>query len=450
MRTWLVVCAALSLAVACLPGQGTAQNAGQERKELIAVMDLQAVQASPAEAQALSDRLREVMLKTGRFKLVERSQIDQVLNEQALQQAACTSQECAVQVGRILGVRKLVVGKVVKVSDKVWLLSAVLLDVESAETLRAESVRHKGDYFALMDVRVREIGQLMAAPAEAAPVVVASAETQAMSTAPTAPAAGLPDSGMLSGEQIRVLVTGNVLTGAGSKDKWTVRYEPDGSAVLQDRKVSDSGRWWVQQDKLCTKWSKVREGKVGCSGVRRESGPNFVLVGGDRERPATAQHLPQAGAGGRTYRLAVFPGLFTGQYVSRTSNGRPNAEWIVKGMRDALVRDNRMDVAFSYYEGFGIPAITHRVSEDRTWKGLLFKEVDRDYVRTWARDLKADAALAVSVSIPGNGGPLEVYLYDALRDRWYEHAGRWQAGKLGQDIKAAIGQVVTEFKERNP
>ncbi|HEX9842442.1 MAG TPA: hypothetical protein VGC20_06815, partial [bacterium] len=105
---------------------------------------------------------------------------------------------------------------------------------------------------------------------------------------------------------------------------------------------------------------------------------------------------------------------------------------------------------FSYYEGFGIPAVTHRVSEDRTWKGLLFKEVDRDYVRAWARDFKVDAALMLSVSIPGNGGPVDVYLYDARKDRWYEHSGRWESGKLSQGIKAAVGEVMTEFKERNP
>ena len=115
-----------------------------------------------------------------------------------------------------------------------------------------------------------------------------------------------------------------------------------------------------------------------------------------------------------------------------------------------MERDNRLDVTFSYYEGFGVPASTHRVSEDRTWKGLLFKEVDRDYVRAWARDLKVDAALTVSVSIPGGGDPVEAYLYDALRDRWYQHSTRWESGKLVPGIKGAVNTVLTEFKERNP
>jgi hypothetical protein len=161
MRRFQTMLGALCLALLFCGPFADAQEVKDER-ELVAVMDLQAVQATPAEVQALTDRLREVLHKSGRFKLVERGQMDAVLNEQALQQTGCTSQECAVQVGRILGVRKLVVGKVVKVSDEVWLLSAALVDVETAETLRAESVRHKGDYFALMDERVREIGEKMA------------------------------------------------------------------------------------------------------------------------------------------------------------------------------------------------------------------------------------------------------------------------------------------------
>ena len=150
----------MAVVAICLIAPATWGQAGGPRKppqETIAVMDLQAVGATPAEAQALTDRLREVLFESGRFVLVDRSQMDAVLNEQALQQTGCTSQECAVQVGRVLGVRKLVTGKVVKIGADIWLLSATLVDVETAQTLKATSVRHKGDYFALMDQRVAEI-----------------------------------------------------------------------------------------------------------------------------------------------------------------------------------------------------------------------------------------------------------------------------------------------------
>jgi Curli production assembly/transport component CsgG len=352
MRLFRVVLAALCLGLACLPAEVPAQTAPAkpargDGRELIAVMDLQAVGATPAEAQALSDRMREVLLKTGHFKLVERSQMDQVLNEQALQQTGCTSQECAVQVGRILGVRKLVVGKVVKVSEEVWLLSALLVDVESAETLRAESVRHKGDFFSLMDDQVREIGEKMAEPN-------APAEVAAVTTAPASPEPSAPPP---------------VTRGRGSADP---------------------------------------------------------------------------------YRLALFPGLFGGQAIDTMKNGRSNRDWIVYGIQRALMSDPRLLVTFSYYDGFGTQRVTYKVREDDTWKGLVFKEPDKDYVRSWARDLQVDAVLAVTATISGNDGPVNAYVYDAIKNRWYEHSGHWATGQLVPTVTRIVRETIAEFKDRNP
>ncbi len=137
---------------------------GAPAKELIAVLDFDIVGGSKAEASAVTDRLREEMLKTGQVTLVDRSQIEAVLNEQALQQA-CTSSECAVQVGRILGVRRMVAGKVTKISDTLWQISAQVVDVETTETLRAETVTHEGRFLDLLLSGVSELAGKLAGAA---------------------------------------------------------------------------------------------------------------------------------------------------------------------------------------------------------------------------------------------------------------------------------------------
>lgn len=119
-------------------------------KQLVAVLAIQPVGATKAQASALTDRLGEELLRTGKFILVDRSQINAILNEQALQQTGCTEQECAVQVGRILGVRKIVAGKVNRIDQRTWLLSAILVDVETAQTDRSVSVAYQGGYFNLL------------------------------------------------------------------------------------------------------------------------------------------------------------------------------------------------------------------------------------------------------------------------------------------------------------
>jgi hypothetical protein len=142
----------LAIAAAWWIETGGTPLRGQQasKKELIAVLDLDIQGATKEQGAALTDKLREELLKTGRFTLVDRSQLNAVLDEQALQQTGCTSQECAVQVGRVLGIRKIVTGKLTKVGENLWQVSTLMLDVETAETLRAESVLHEGSFVGLL------------------------------------------------------------------------------------------------------------------------------------------------------------------------------------------------------------------------------------------------------------------------------------------------------------
>ena len=161
--------------------QGSPQAGGE--KELIAVMELDAVGASKTEAAALTERLREVLLKTGRFTLVDRARTASILDEQALQQAACSSDDCAVKVGQLLGVRKMVAGKAIKLGNEQWLLSVLVVSVETAETLRLESLRYQGSLLGMLDTQLPALGRrlagLEAAPTDGGNVSVSSARPTA-------------------------------------------------------------------------------------------------------------------------------------------------------------------------------------------------------------------------------------------------------------------------------
>jgi len=134
-------------------------------REVIAVLDLVAVDASAAQAAAMTDRLREELLRSDKFQLVNRDQMEAILNEQAFQQTGCTTSECAVQVGKVLGVRKMVSGRVVKIDDRHWLLTGTVTDVETAQTTISESVRFEGDYFSLLGEGIGALAAKLAQPA---------------------------------------------------------------------------------------------------------------------------------------------------------------------------------------------------------------------------------------------------------------------------------------------
>lgn len=85
----------------------TAQN----KKMKIAVMDFKAgVGVNANEVEGLSDMLINTLFETKKFDIVERSQLYEVFKEQNLQ-GDLTVQQC-VQVGRILGVKSILIGTV--------------------------------------------------------------------------------------------------------------------------------------------------------------------------------------------------------------------------------------------------------------------------------------------------------------------------------------------------
>ncbi len=92
-------------------GSLEAQNK-QNKKMKIAVMDFKAgVGVAESEVQGLSDMLINTLYESGKFSIVERSQINQVLKEQRFQTSELTNEQLA-QVGRILGVESVLIGTV--------------------------------------------------------------------------------------------------------------------------------------------------------------------------------------------------------------------------------------------------------------------------------------------------------------------------------------------------
>jgi len=66
--------------------------------------------------------------------------MDRILAEQAFQQTGCTSSECAVKLGKLLNVHKMVVGEY-SVIEKLRFITASLVDVETGRIERTGNVQ---------------------------------------------------------------------------------------------------------------------------------------------------------------------------------------------------------------------------------------------------------------------------------------------------------------------
>lgn len=108
----------------------------------LAVSDLAPQGVSGTDAAVIADLLRAELVRTNAFNIVEKQNMDKVLAEHAFQQTGCTSEECAVKLGKLLNVQRMAVGSFGKLMES-YILSIRVIDVETGSVPYADSVEGK-------------------------------------------------------------------------------------------------------------------------------------------------------------------------------------------------------------------------------------------------------------------------------------------------------------------
>lgn len=96
----------------------------------IAVLDLQEEGTSRSAASAVSEMLRTEMIKTGRYLVIERNEMRKILDEQGMSKSGCSEQACAVEMGKLLSAKKMLVGTLAHVRGQTMIMVRVI-DVEN-------------------------------------------------------------------------------------------------------------------------------------------------------------------------------------------------------------------------------------------------------------------------------------------------------------------------------
>jgi len=136
---------------------GFLSASAQTNKLPIAVLDLDAkgVGLEKGVADVITESVRDEFGKQKDFDLVAREKMAQLAKEKAFQLTGCTDVSCAVEIGKALNVKKMIVGSVGKLGQK-YLVFLRVVDVEKESVECSE----KGEG----EVRVEEIPSLVPSP----------------------------------------------------------------------------------------------------------------------------------------------------------------------------------------------------------------------------------------------------------------------------------------------
>ena len=112
-------------------------------KTKIAVLDFQ-LQGENFDNKDMGTIVAEwfitAMVREGRFDVVERRMLEKILSEQKLAMSGVVDATSATQIGKLLGVKVIITGSVMKFKD-VTEINARIIDVESASIIAAENIK---------------------------------------------------------------------------------------------------------------------------------------------------------------------------------------------------------------------------------------------------------------------------------------------------------------------
>ncbi|MBN1622409.1 MAG: hypothetical protein JW871_07455 [Endomicrobiales bacterium] len=108
----------------------------------VGVAEFSAENVPLSDAVTISNFFRTGLVNTNLFNVLERGNMDIVLAEQNFQLSGCTDYKCAVKMGKLLNVQKMIIGNLT-VFAKQYYITASVVDIETGKIVHSEKVSCK-------------------------------------------------------------------------------------------------------------------------------------------------------------------------------------------------------------------------------------------------------------------------------------------------------------------
>lgn len=119
---------------------------GAEDLPRVAVADFEDLSgAEEGMGIQISENFRTALAATGAYTMIERAQLETILEEKKLQYSDLTDAETASEFGKIAGAEYIIVGSITKPGSE-WTINARMIDTDDAEVIKAGQARGTSDF----------------------------------------------------------------------------------------------------------------------------------------------------------------------------------------------------------------------------------------------------------------------------------------------------------------
>ena len=98
----------------------------------------------------ISDQIALNVLSSGNYRIIERSYLNNLLTNYDKQLLKCSSLNCAVKIGKLLKIRKIIIGKIEKKSSE-FIITTNLIDIQDSKIENTSSINSKCKFFDLIN-----------------------------------------------------------------------------------------------------------------------------------------------------------------------------------------------------------------------------------------------------------------------------------------------------------
>jgi len=112
--------------------------------EKVAVLDFKSIMAPEDLGIAVAEILRTELVGLGNYTVIERGMLEELLKEQQLQLTGAVDSETAVEIGKLVGAKLVVIGSIVK-TGSVYTINSRFIDVETGVAKVGQNIRGQGE-----------------------------------------------------------------------------------------------------------------------------------------------------------------------------------------------------------------------------------------------------------------------------------------------------------------